>query len=75
MLYTREIKSFFPARTLWKFIYFLIYKPFLVLRCSGFLYRLTDAKGYGRWDYYMEDVDSWEIGFDEISEGVGSETF
>jgi hypothetical protein len=36
---------------------------------------LTDAKGYGWWDYYMEDVDSWEIGFDEISEGVGSATF
>jgi hypothetical protein len=32
---------------------------------------LIDAKGYGWWDYYMEDVDSWEIGFDEISEGVG----
>jgi hypothetical protein len=23
----------------------------------------------------MEDVDSWEIGFDEISKGVGSATF
>lgn len=38
-------------------------------------FMLADANGSGWWDYAMEGVDSEEVGYGDVWEGVGSTTF
>lgn len=42
---------------------------------TGSYSMLTDGSGWGWWNSDMEGVDSEEVGFSEVWEGVGSTTF
>lgn len=50
-------------------------KRLICFEIIDFVQFSSDANGGGWWDSEMEGVDSEEVGFSEVWEGVGSTTF